>query len=146
MEPICLICMESISNREMLLNCVYRSISVLKCTHIYHKKCLNPWIKHNPLCPYCLTIINNNFQCYIINNRLKHKCICIIDRDTVSVFSSIYPENLIIPTRYIKKFHILEKKLILNYFKDTKLYTIVFTARCNIINKIGNTIKTIYNY
>ena len=44
-------------DRKILFNCKYKNISVLKCNHTYHKKCLSPWIKNNPLCPYCLTII-----------------------------------------------------------------------------------------
>ena len=111
MQPICLICVESIDDRKMLLNCMHRNISVLKCNHTYHKKCLSPWIKDNPLCPYCLTIINNNFQCYIINNNLKYKCVCIIDRHNFTIYSSIYPENFVILTRYIKKFHIKKKNI-----------------------------------
>jgi len=146
MQPICLICVESIDNRKMSLNCMHTNISVLKCSHTYHKKCLNPWIKNNPLCPYCLTLINNNFQCYIINNTLKYKCICIIDRDKFTISSTIYPENLVILTRYIKNFSINQQILIINFVNNTELCNILFTGRSNIINKIANTIKTIYNY
>jgi hypothetical protein len=146
MQPICLICVESIYNRKMLLNCMHTNISVLKCSHTYHKKCLNPWIKNNPLCPYCLTLIDNYFKCYIINNRLKYTCICIIDRDQFTISSTIYPENLIILTCYIKKFSIKQQILIINFVNNTELCNIVFTGRSNIINKMANTIKTIYNY
>ena len=90
--------------------------------------------------------INNNFQCYIINNRLKYKCICIIDRDKFTISSTIYPQNLVILTRYIKNFSIKQQILIINFVNNTELCNIVFTGRSNIINKMANTIKTIYNY
>ena len=37
MQSICLISGESIDNRKMSLNCMYKSMSVLKCSLIYHK-------------------------------------------------------------------------------------------------------------
>ena len=146
MQPICLFCVESINNRKMSLNCIYKNISVLKCGHTYHKKCLSPWIKNNPLCPYCLTIINNNFKCHIINNTSKYKCLCIIDRNNFTICSTIYPENLVILTRYIKNFNINKKILTINFFNNTQLCNIVFMGSFNIISKMANTIKTIYNY
>ena len=146
MKPICLICVESIDNRKIFLNCMHTNISVLKCSHTYHKKCLSPWIKDNPICPYCLTLINNNFQCYIINNNLKYKCVCIIERNNFTIYSSKYPENLVILTRYIKNFHKKKNILTINFFYGTELCDVVFIGRYNIINKMANTIKTIFNY
>ena len=146
MQPICLICIESIDTGKKSLNCMGKNILILKCDHTYHKKCLSPWIRENPLCPYCLTIINNNFNCYIISNKLKYKCVFFVDKDNCTVLSSIYPDKLNISSRFIKNFQQKKNKLMINYLNDNEFYCIVLTGGNKTINKIANTIKTIYNY
>jgi hypothetical protein len=41
----CSICQEKYINNEM--------VSVLKCEHIYHTKCIKEWGHYNPSCPVC---------------------------------------------------------------------------------------------
>ena len=43
---ICSICLEDYSDID-------KKISKTKCKHIFHKKCLNNWIKENNTCPEC---------------------------------------------------------------------------------------------
>ena len=41
----CVICLEDMGkNQELIL---------IKCSHIYHKKCLEDWISKNSICPLC---------------------------------------------------------------------------------------------
>ena len=35
-----------------------KDIIKLKCNHMYHKECIDPWIKINKHCPLCKSIIN----------------------------------------------------------------------------------------
>lgn len=47
-EPVCSICQEDINSRQ---NC-----SILKCDHLYHKKCIKKWLTKScekPTCPCC---------------------------------------------------------------------------------------------
>lgn len=44
-ENNCSICQERFKLREY--------IRELKCSHIYHKKCIDKWLKDNLTCPYC---------------------------------------------------------------------------------------------
>ena len=41
----CIICLEDMKYNEKLI--------LVKCSHIYHKECLEKWIKKNNVCPLC---------------------------------------------------------------------------------------------
>ena len=49
-EDICSICLEEFKYDEELKK--------LKCDHIFHKDCLEPWLNNNNKCPICRAIIN----------------------------------------------------------------------------------------
>lgn len=49
----CAICLNKIEDKEY--------IRKLKCNHLFHKKCVDNWLKkniENPSCPYCRGIVN----------------------------------------------------------------------------------------
>ena len=48
LKTSCLICMEDYKENE------YKRI-LPKCNHIYHKKCIDKWLKKNATCPVCRT-------------------------------------------------------------------------------------------
>ena len=55
--PMCTICLQTIENRE----------KILRCMHIFHEHCINPWILRHRNCPICRTstvrerTINTNY-------------------------------------------------------------------------------------
>lgn len=44
-------------------------VKILKCTHMFHKKCIEDWFKRSPLCPYC-RCDNSWSQVITSNNKL----------------------------------------------------------------------------
>ena len=48
----CSICCLPIENRQQYLN--------LKCKHVYHKRCLQEWLRKNNRCPLCRSDIREN--------------------------------------------------------------------------------------
>ena len=49
-DDVCSICLEEFKYDEELKK--------LKCDHIFHKDCLEPWLTNNNKCPICRAIIN----------------------------------------------------------------------------------------
>ena len=49
-EP-CSICLEPLYNKEDLEN--NKPVISLKCNHMFHKECLDPWVINNKCCPLC---------------------------------------------------------------------------------------------
>ena len=45
-SAICSICLDNYSNPEIKLN-------KLPCNHIFHKDCIQEWLKNNDTCPEC---------------------------------------------------------------------------------------------
>jgi hypothetical protein len=51
--PSCAVCLESFKRSE--------TIRTLPCSHEFHKKCIDPWLKTNGTCPLCKhNIISKN--------------------------------------------------------------------------------------
>ena len=50
LDDVCSICLEEFKYDEELKK--------LKCDHIFHKDCLEPWLTNNNKCPICRAIIN----------------------------------------------------------------------------------------
>ena len=45
----CIICLEDMKYNEDLI--------LVKCSHIYHSKCIEIWLKKKSICPLCDTLI-----------------------------------------------------------------------------------------
>ena len=69
----CSICLDEIEELEPSENTFlvenktkkYKNAKSLACGHIYHKNCINSWMKTNPSCPYCRKFFINKVPCYI---------------------------------------------------------------------------------
>ena len=49
-EEICSICLEELFPEDVENA---NEVIELKCNHMFHKECLDPWIKTNKNCPLC---------------------------------------------------------------------------------------------
>lgn len=49
----CSICLDDIEEIDKM---------ILRCGHIYHKECINSWLKVSYNCPYCRAVVRNNFR------------------------------------------------------------------------------------
>lgn len=46
-ETICVICLESLKN----------TVAELKCGHVYHRFCIQKWLKQKNMCPLCIVAV-----------------------------------------------------------------------------------------
>ena len=49
-EEVCSICLEELFPEDVENS---NQVIELKCNHMFHKECLDPWIKTNKNCPLC---------------------------------------------------------------------------------------------
>ena len=58
-NDVCSICLDDLydEDNDDLEENKSRDIIKLKCNHMYHKECIDPWIKINKHCPLCKRII-----------------------------------------------------------------------------------------
>ena len=130
----CSICLEEIEEIEPSENSYlvenitkkYKNAKALDCGHIYHKKCINSWMKTNPSCPYCRKFFINKIPCYIKKQGEK-----LSSRGTIFIDDNIHREvNIYIKNIFSKSFtvsfnrfnivsvHMLPtKKILLTCFK-----------------------------
>ena len=45
----CIICLEEMKEND--------NLTLLKCSHIYHGKCIEKWLERKSICPLCDTLI-----------------------------------------------------------------------------------------
>ncbi len=50
-EEPCSICLDQLYNKDDIEN--NKSIISLKCNHMFHKECIDPWVINNKCCPLC---------------------------------------------------------------------------------------------
>jgi hypothetical protein len=67
----CSICLDEFEqipqteNSSLLKGKKYKNAHELSCGHMFHKKCINNWLKNNSHCPYCRKYFKNTFRCYV---------------------------------------------------------------------------------
>jgi hypothetical protein len=114
LEP-CSICYEDIEENKK---------KILICNHIFHKKCINDWMKIKPICPYCRKYIINSFVCSLKQKFISKKCKIFLDEEKFSkiiikfyipIINKFYKE-LIIPTNFIKYIKSINN-LVFMYFR-----------------------------
>uniref|UniRef100_A0A915DYJ5 RING-type E3 ubiquitin transferase n=1 Tax=Ditylenchus dipsaci TaxID=166011 RepID=A0A915DYJ5_9BILA len=49
-ETQCVTCMNTLSLRE--------KVAILDCSHIFHKNCIEPWLRQHDTCPICREVVN----------------------------------------------------------------------------------------
>ncbi len=49
----CSICLDKLNTK---------TIKMLPCNHLFHKKCINEWLKTSIQCPLCKTFLENEFK------------------------------------------------------------------------------------
>ena len=72
----CSICLDDIEEIEATETTIlvsnitkkYKNAKNLKCGHVYHKECIDEWLKKHHSCPYCRKFLINKFVCNIKNS------------------------------------------------------------------------------
>ena len=72
MSPICSICLDNI-----ILSNISDNI-ILDCQHIFHKKCVNKWLKISKTCPLCRKTHKNNLNKLDILKKSFFQLLCVI--------------------------------------------------------------------
>ena len=148
----CSICFEEIKNNNF---------KTLNCGHIFHKNCIDSWLKINPICPYCREYTNKYFECSIKTKYLFKKCRIYIDENKFSkiiieVFTPLIDKptkQYIIPTTFIKSVENTNNYCFL-YFKETNKeepikYTFKFSnnnGASNLSQKITNIFNKYFEF
>lgn len=158
----CSICLDEIEELEPGENTYlvenitkkYKNAKALVCGHIYHKKCINEWMKTNPSCPYCRKFFINEIPCYIKKHgeKLKSRATIFIDDENHKEVN-IYIKNIFSKSFTISfnRFNIVSvqiipnKKILITCFKtlhcekdifEINLKTIYFNHVYESLNKV----------
>jgi len=65
-ELICSICLTEFQEQEKIINLPI-------CTHHFHKKCIQEWLKEHKECPYCRADIRANLKLWKVNGKKNFK-------------------------------------------------------------------------
>lgn len=80
--------------------------TMINCGHLFHKECIDQWIKIKPICPLCRTLCISEFDYFYKNTSIKKGKITI--------------NNNTIIISYIFSLSICKKKTMLINFSDIK--------------------------
>jgi len=97
-EPECTICLDKIKNTDK---------KVLSCNHIFHKNCVNTWLRETPNCPLCRKrqgnsrpVIENDIT---IEDLETNENIRYSTRRYREINRRDYSRTLIFPSRFSRK-------------------------------------------
>lgn len=161
--PICLDTIDEESNPKAPLignACNYKKAMMLKCNHIFHKSCIDEWMKKNSTCPYCRSFLLDKINVKIkINNSFSKKAslemknnINNVIEDVVIKYKKYFSEKKFILNRYtIKEYCLLKNNIVvkfyMNYPKNLVELNIKFQKNeTDYVSQILNKIIFQYNY
>ena len=98
----CSICLEDIKDKY----------TIIKCNHVFHKQCLNLWLKKHQTCPMCRTYLKEYYEGYVYNKKtfkLGLKFYLIVTEDSLIIkyyykYTNIFKKKIVVPLKNIKYF------------------------------------------
>lgn len=123
----CSICLDDINKKKNLLK-------TLKCNHIFHKRCINKWMKTSIQCPLCKYFIKKKFIIYFrhhpmymfrLHNIIFYDTFIKIGRNVCIEYNNIY--KLCTYTTFIEIIYYNDKYYI--YSTKRKLNNILLLLR-----------------
>mgnify|MGYP001479244092 CR=1 FL=1 len=132
----------------------YKNAKSLNCGHIYHKKCIDSWIKKNPSCPYCRKFFVNKIPCYIkkVGSKLASRGTVFIDDDNnkeVNIYiRNVFSKSFTVSfNRFnIVSVHLLpNKKIVITCFKTlhSEKDTFEITVKTTFLNHVYESLNNV---
>lgn len=117
-NPECPICLEDITNTKY---------TILKCNHIFHKHCVNSWLKKQVTCPMCRTYLKDYYYGIVYNNnkfKIEPKFNLIVNDDHLIIkyyyrYTNILKKKKVIPFTKIKYFSYSKEYFTYEFFNES---------------------------
>lgn len=147
MDNECAICLDTIDIKDL---------EILKCTHKFHKECINSWIQKSPTCPYCREFLKPFFES---KQRMLYffyrKCNIFIDTKNISnkkvvivfnyPFTNKVQKTIEIDVNKIKSISINKDTVFWIHKLDKKESTVYFRLKKNEAQILHDAITNIFH-